>query len=461
MTGPLRVTLVVGVFPALSETFVLDQIVSLLGMGHDVRIVAGARRADPAMHEDVAEHRLLDRTSSLDVPAKRLDRAVLILRAGRRLGPRLFGTLASFCLARRADRETGNLAAVAAMAMALAEAPRPDVVLCHFGPNASIAARALQALGWSVPLVASFHGYDITSVIHERGPRTYRHLFRRGALFLPACDAFAERLDTIGCPQQRIAVQRMCVGIEALDALVASLPERPRRQDAFVLATVGRLVEKKGIAHVIRALGLADRSRPGGFRLLVVGDGPLREELGRIAVEVGVAPLVEFLGALPRRAVLSVVRDADALVQASVTARSGDMEASPVVISEAMCLGRPVLGTRHSGLPDLIVDAVTGYLVNERDETALADAMVRLAADPDGAARMGRAGRARLEEGFSAVVWNRLLEHRLREVAAGAAASAGTDDHARTVARSSWSRPLGQNPSMAKRKTSSNVGRNP
>ncbi len=411
----MRIIVVADVFPALSETFVLDQVVSLIERGHDVSIIADRPRAEPAMHEDIARHGLLRRTHYLAPPQTWRGRLAVLARAARHSRFRLIGTAVALRRARKVG-EVGGLRMLALVA-ALAKAPRPDIILCHFGPNGSLAIRALDALGWAVPVVTIFHGFDLSRLVKQRGPHLYDYLFRNGRLFLPVCQAFADRLGALGCPPGRTMVQRMGVDLAELDAFGRPHDQATPHAGTFTFLSVGRLVAKKGTAHAIRAFaGAFGHLPPSQVRLRVVGDGPLRGDLSSMAQACGVAAHVEFLGALPRVMVLSTMQASDALVQASVTAADGDMEGVPVVIAEAMALGKPVLGTRHSGIPELVLDGVTGRLLEEGDKAGLTAAMAWMVANRQATAQMGRAGRARLKAGFTANYWNTLLEQRLQSV---------------------------------------------
>lgn len=408
----MRITVLVDVFPALSETFVLDQVVSLIERGHDVSIIADRPRNEPAVHEDVARHGLLRRTRYLAPPHTWRGRLAVLAHAARQSWLPLAKTMVALQLAHWRVGEVGSLRMLALVA-ALAKAPRPDIILCHFGPNGSLAIRALDALGWVTPVVTIFHGFDLSRLIKQHGSHLYGHLFRKGRLFLPVCQAFADRLGALGCPPGRTMVQRMGVNLIELDAHGQATPHA----GAFAFLSVGRLVAKKGTTHAIRAFACAfGHLPPGQVCLRVVGDGPLRGQLASVALACGVAAYVEFLGALPRQMVLSAMQASDALVQASVTAEDGDVEGVPIVIAEAMALGKPILGTRHSGIPELVLDGVTGNLLEEGDEAGLAAAMAWMVANRQAAVQMGQAGRARLEAGFTANYWNTKLEQRLQSV---------------------------------------------
>jgi colanic acid/amylovoran biosynthesis glycosyltransferase len=132
----------------------------------------------------------------------------------------------------------------------------------------------------------------------------------------------------------------------------------------------------------------------------VFGDGPLRERLGMLAADLGIADRVAFEGRQGQEGVREGLARSDVLVAASVTAADGDEEGIPNVLKEAMASGMPVLGTRHAGIPELVEDGVSGWLVPERNEPALAEALVRLASEPERWAAMGRAGRAKIEREY-------------------------------------------------------------
>jgi glycosyltransferase involved in cell wall biosynthesis len=164
--------------------------------------------------------------------------------------------------------------------------------------------------------------------------------------------------------------------------------ERVRRElgiadDAWVIGTVGRVAVEKNQALLLRAM--APLLGPT-TRLIVAGDGPLLPELTALAASLGVTPHAHLLG---------VRRDVPDLLNAfDVFALSSDTEGLPLVILEAMATGLPVLSTRVGGVPNVIDEGETGYLVPIGDEAALRDRAARLRADP----ALGRACGARARQ---------------------------------------------------------------
>jgi colanic acid/amylovoran biosynthesis glycosyltransferase len=391
----VRVAWLTALFPVLSEIPFLNQIVGLIERGHEVDIYADSAEAGGAFHPDVERLDLQSRTHyPIRWPAGRLERwrAAARLLAGRRGRERriLLRTLDPSVFWHRAWtldqlRRTARFLPV-----------RPyDVCHCAFGMDAphALRLRRLGVLGGE--LVVAFRGADTTKYVARRGPRVYARTFREARLLLPVCEYLARRLVQLGAPAERVVVHP--TGID-----LSRWPYRerqPRAPGSVRLVSVGRLVEKKGIAQVLRALRLlVDRGVRAEYR--VFGDGPLRRRLEALAGELGLAERVSFEGRQAQERIRGGLDRADVLVAASVTAADGDEEGIPNVLKEAMASGMPVVGTRHAGIPELIDDGVSGWLVPERDEAALAAAFTRLAAAPERWPAMGRAGREKIEREY-------------------------------------------------------------
>ena len=133
----------------------------------------------------------------------------------------------------------------------------------------------------------------------------------------------------------------------------------------------------------------------------MIGDGPLWEGCRELAGSLGVREAIEFSGPLPHKALQSEMHQARCFVQHSIEAASGDCEGLPVGILEAGACGLPVISTRHAGIPDVVIEGETGFLVDEGDVEGMAHHMLRIAQDPSLAAKLGQAARRRIESQFS------------------------------------------------------------
>ena len=150
-------------------------------------------------------------------------------------------------------------------------------------------------------------------------------------------------------------------------------------------------MEKKGIEYSIRAFAQVAAKHPQA-RYDIVGDGPLHHDLAKLIAELGLADRIKLHGALAGESVRQLLSEADIFVLASVTAANGDCEGTPVSLLEAQACGVPVISTKHTGIPEIVLDGKTGFLVSERDVQGLAEKLELLISDPALRARIGRAG---------------------------------------------------------------------
>ena len=197
-----------------------------------------------------------------------------------------------------------------------------------------------------------------------------------------------------GVPKSQIRV--VYPGIEPADPGIQGAGPRP---DAEVVGTVARLVGVKDIGLLLEAARLLRARRPNS-RVVVVGDGPERPALERLAAEAGLSGMVEFRGEV--RPAWSALREFQIFALTSVS------EGVPLSVLEAMSMGLPVVATAVGGIPEIIDDGVNGYLVprvEDRNATAaaLAERLEALLADPEARERMGAAARLRATERFSTI----------------------------------------------------------
>jgi colanic acid/amylovoran biosynthesis glycosyltransferase len=274
---------------------------------------------------------------------------------------------------------------------------RFDVVHGHFGTGSLYAAP--YARRYALPFVVTFHGYDVPllrSAARLR-PQHWAYallspsLLRQLTLGLCASEELLELLVESGVPRARLRLYRLGIDLGAF-------ARGPRAARPRVLM-VGRCVEKKGFEYGLRAFA-ACRARGLDAELLLIGDGERRPALEALARELGIADSARFLGVLPSREVAARLAEADVLMAPSVVASDGDRESGVIAVKEASAAGVAVLGTRHGGIPEIIDDGSTGYLVPERDVAALSARLAELLADRALCEQLGRAGRAKMEREY-------------------------------------------------------------
>ena len=178
------------------------------------------------------------------------------------------------------------------------------------------------------------------------------------------------------------------------------------------MISVGRAVDKKGYDILLQALsGLPAELH---WRFSHIGGGELLESLRRQARDLGLEQRVDWLGGLSQSEVLARYRDADLFVLPSRVSDDGDRDGLPNVLMEAQSQGLACLSTNISGIPELIVHAETGWLVEQNSVIQLGEALEMLIRDPALRARLGEAGCRRVRQNFSMDAGIDSLAGRLR-----------------------------------------------
>src|SRR5437867_12293544 len=176
-------------------------------------------------------------------------------------------------------------------------------------------------------------------------------------------------------------------------------PFMPANSSAALLliVAVGRLIVKKGFADLVRACRLL-MERGKSFRCAIIGEGPLEQELGEQINQLGLQNCVELPGAKPQHEIREYLAAASVFVLPSVIDPDGSMDNLPTVIMEAMAAGLPVISTATGGIPEMVIQNETGFLVPPGDAVALAGAIERQFDEIGLAERLGERGFQRSRE---------------------------------------------------------------
>ncbi len=291
-------------------------------------------------------------------------------------------------------------------------------------PNGYVASQVSRATG--VPYAATLHGSDV--FMAERNP-LFSALARKalaGAAHVTSCSGeLRTRLLRLGGEEHADKVllvpngtrplgEPAVTGAPAGSATAPTPPAAPTPSappaapgflaslgldlppDARPIVAVGRLVDKKGFVHLVDAAPRILERVPEA-RIVIGGGGPLESLLRRRARELGVEERVLFTGGLSHDQVLGLLAAAEVVVMPSVRDPRGNVDGLPIVVLEAMAAGRPVVATDVSGIPMAIEHERTGLLIPERDDGAVAGAVLDLLAAPERARALGEAARQRVE----------------------------------------------------------------
>jgi colanic acid/amylovoran biosynthesis glycosyltransferase len=372
LTAPRRAPLQVWTdrFPLVSETFVAEECRRLRELGHEVEIVAGARAHDPASDAGDLPVRYLGEESfaqqllALVRLVARNPRAWLRDRRDRRRWA--------------AEEPVAPLRVLAPHAVRLAATPGARMHV-HFAAGAALSALRVARLvrrPWSL----TAHAYDIFMK-----PANLREKLLEADVVTSGCRYNVDHLREVAGPEGAERIHEVVMGVDAQ----RFARRTPHPGEGPILA-VGRLVEKKGFVHLVRA---AARPELSAARVTIVGEGELRPRLEAEIERLGLGDRVELAGRRQQDEVRELLETAAVLAMPCVIAASGDRDSAPVVVKEALAMEVPVVTSDAVGLPELVRPEF-GRLVPAGDEAALAAALAEVLALPAAdLAAMGRAGR--------------------------------------------------------------------
>lgn len=397
----MKIAFIVSSFPCLSETFILDQITGLLDLGCDVEIFASTAPQNSKTHPDVEKYRLLDRTCYFPpAPESKILRIITALQLivlNLPKIPKLLRYLKAYICGKR-------FLSLGWLHLFILLCDRSfEIINCHYGYIGRVGV-AFKEAGLTGRICTVFHGADMSKYLLERGSDVYQNLIDKGDLFLPISDYWKNKLIEMGCAEDKIIVHHMGIDLNKFEYAERRVePGQPVK-----ILTIGRLTEKKGHEYAIKAIAKLLPNHPN-IEYLIAGDGPLRDKLTSLVMELGLSEKVRFLGALEQNEIIKRYKQAHIFLLPSVTASDGDQEGIPVVLMEASAVGLPIVSSDHTGIPELLREGQSGFIVPEKDVEALAEKMGYLVENPQIWPDMGRCGREFVEKHYDIKILNKKL----------------------------------------------------
>jgi len=410
----MKIAFIVNRFPALSETFILNQITGLLDRGHEVDIYAYRRTNEPVLHIDVEKYNLLKRTSYIyaSMPSSktyRLIRGIGHIAKHVQKTPLVVLKSLNFL---KFGKHAASFGILYQIIPFLYRGPY-DVIHCHFGPlgNRAIILKDVGAIHGQI--VTTFRGYDISRYIKQEGEHIYDALFEKGSLFLCVSEQIKDILIKFGCNEHKILVHRSGSHISRSHFCLPKTKTNPK--DKLRLLTISRLVEKKGVQYGIQSVSKVLKKYPN-IEYKIAGDGVLRKTLQKLITDLNICDNVTLIGWQRQEQITELLHEADILLAPSITGQDGDSEGIPGAIIEALVSGVLVISTRHAGIPEVIQDGETGLLVPERDADALAEKLEYLIEHSELWPEMARKGGKYVEEHYDIDKLNDRLVEIYQEV---------------------------------------------
>jgi len=388
----MKIALVLEQFPALSEVFILNQIIGLIDSGHDGDLYSFFKNKQNRWHADIEKYELTNKVQYFNMPDNKVLRfikALYVVGGNVFRNPLLvFKSLNIF--------KYGNIAMslrLLYMSTAFARS-KYDIIHAFYGPNGRVAT-AMKDIGIPGKYVTSFHGNDLTSFVRVHGKDAYRLLFAKCDLILPISQCFKKRLVEMGCNESKIIVYRMGIHLEKFHFSKKKLLDG----EQVKILSVGRLAEKKGHIFLLKAIKELVRDHKN-VCCTIAGTGPLESELRSFVKRNQLSDIVQFTGGVTHEQAIELYSQSHLFALLCVTAKNGDQEGIPNVLKEAQAAGMPVISTHHSGIDEVVIDGKSGFLVPEKDVVAIVEKLNYIIEHPGLWPEMGRIGRNLVEERY-------------------------------------------------------------
>ncbi len=338
---PLRILMVVQQYPLYLETFVINEIKGLCDAGHEVHLLAHYKILRNAHHElesCLPEQKVYYQQLPQDTPPF-------------------------------------------------------DIMYAQFS-HLALFALEQKKKGVAKKLVVNFRGGDQmlnTETLEEK--KIHRFLAREVDCVVAVCESIKKRLLDAGYNAEKICVIPSGIRSEKFAFHARSLNVNQPIQ----ILSVGRLVEQKGFEYALRAVAQVYKKHKN-IRYTIAGSGVLHGTLQQLTQQLGIAHVATLVGQKNHQEIAHLLASSHLYLLPSVTAKDGRCEGIPDSLKEAMACGLPVISTRHSGIPELVEDGKSGFLVPERDVSALADRINYVIEHPASWPSLGMEGRAAIEK---------------------------------------------------------------
>ncbi len=218
----------------------------------------------------------------------------------------------------------------------------------------------------NIPMICSFYGYDAFTYPRLKNNRNkYARLFDVTEKVLVLGPCMKNELIRLGCPEQKITIHHLGIDINKIRFEKRFV----KKGDTLRFLIAASFVPKKGIDLALKALAAFKDTH--NYTLDIIGDGPMKNKIFDIISEKGLNDKVKFHGYKPYEYFINLAYSCDVFIQASRTGEKNNKEGTPMAIVDVMATGMPVISTRHSDIPEMVIDGYNGYLSKENDQKSL------------------------------------------------------------------------------------------
>lgn len=319
-TKKLKLAFVVGQFPTISETFIINQVADLADRGIEVEIFSFKKGVSENISQRFYDYKMKEKTHYLDMPDNVFLRFFLAI-------PKIFklllyrpGALIQALDFKKYGRNAFSLKLIYWCEPFLGK--KFDLVHCHFGTMANKFLVVREILGIQEKFITSFYGYDVSMIFKNKPANYYDKLKKECSLYFVMSENMKERVAAGGFAREKIMVLPISIDVDKYPFGERTLKEEERAQ----IVSVGRFVEKKGFDDLLRALAIVKEKTDKPFECNIIGGGPLEKELRALTDELNLNDLVDYKGYMKIEDIINYFQNMHLYLQPSKTASDGDME---------------------------------------------------------------------------------------------------------------------------------------
>jgi len=396
----MKITIVVGSFPTVSETFIVNQIVSLIDKGHRVEIFSYVKSDLDKVHNIIKKYDLLNLVTYKSViPQNKLKR---LLKGIGWLFINFF-KLDWFLVVKSLNFFTYGKKALNFELFYEAKwflfKEKPAIIHVHFGVHAVPIAN-LKAKGFlsKSKLVVSFHGFDINPSKIEFYKEHYKTLFNQVDSITVNTIYTKNILLKVNSELNNIHLLPVGLDIDLFKNL------NRKRSKKFKIVYCGRLVPFKGSLLLPKILNELKRRGYKNIHLTIIGEGTLKQKLIEEIAKYKISKSIDLLGAVKQQEIVKIFSSSNVFLLPGVYEKDGRAENQGLVIQEAQAMQLPVVVSDVGGMKYGLIPNETGFVVKENDISGFADALEFLMNNPEKAKIMGKKGREFVAENYDAKI---------------------------------------------------------
>lgn len=398
----MKILYITATFPKLSETFILNEIIELIRLGHDVRIYAHTNE-NKKVHEDVHRYDLLSRTIYESSSKYRLGREKLL----KFISESIQQPLKSIRYIKFLYKDEKEFWPLMDKYLECKKFKfKPDIIHGCFASEFHLKKAFFQSYIQKAPFTLTFRAFEIYTKRNLKFLKENNNILKKASKFFTISNYNKEYVKYHFNIEKNITIIHSAINLDMFK------PSKKRKRGKIISIT--RFIEKKGLIYLIKALHILNK-RNINYECVLAGQGPEEGNYKNLINEFKI-PNIKFVGSLSREEVKKQLSDSSILVLPCIIAKDGNRDGLPNTLKEAMAMGIPVITSNICGIEELVEDNVNGILVPPKNPEAIADAIEKLIKNSRAGEEMGKAGRKKIEENFNIKVETKKLEKAFQEV---------------------------------------------